>query len=116
MLRKHRLKHKMHPNLGCISRKICSFVGSIHPVEKVGASTIRVQMESNLNGTGMSIQIKKLMKKPVFLRKQAFRKSFGGDKRDRTADLLNAIQALSQAIRSKRQTSLHLAYHTISVR
>ena len=36
------------------------------------------------------------MKKPVFLRKQAFRKSFGGDKRDRTADLLNAIQALSQ--------------------
>ena len=33
----------------------------------------------------------KVMKKPVFLRKQAFRKSFGGDKRDRTADLLNAM-------------------------
>ena len=31
----------------------------------------------------------------------SFRKriSFGGDKRDRTADLLNAIQALSQAVR-----------------
>ena len=26
-------------------------------------------------------------------------RSFGGDKRDRTADLLNAIQALSQAVR-----------------
>ena len=31
----------------------------------------------------------------------SFRKriSFGGDKRDRTADLLNAIQALSQTVR-----------------
>ena len=26
-------------------------------------------------------------------------RSFGGDKRDRTADLLNAIQALSRAVR-----------------
>ena len=34
------------------------------------------------------------------MKKAAFRlpHSFGGDKRDRTADLLNAIQALSQAI------------------
>ena len=31
-------------------------------------------------------------------RNQAFHNASGGDKRDRTADLLNAIQALSQAI------------------
>ena len=31
-------------------------------------------------------------------RNQAFHNVSGGDKRDRTADLLNAIQALSQAI------------------
>ena len=40
------------------------------------------------------------MKKPHFVSKMRFFKSilafFGGDKRDRTADLLNAIQALSQ--------------------
>ena len=35
-------------------------------------------------------------KRLVFSRKQAFCVPFGGDKRDRTADLLNAIQALSQ--------------------
>ena len=34
--------------------------------------------------------------KACFLTKQAFCVPFGGDKRDRTADLLNAIQALSQ--------------------
>ena len=28
-------------------------------------------------------------------------RSFGGDKRDRTADLLNAIQALSRAMRQR---------------
>ena len=40
------------------------------------------------------------MKKPHFVSKMRFFKAFsgfyGGDKRDRTADLLNAIQALSQ--------------------
>ena len=36
-----------------------------------------------------------LMKKTKDLKSHDFR-SFGGDKRDRTADLLNAIQALSQ--------------------
>ena len=30
------------------------------------------------------------------LKHKCFKASFGGDKRDRTADLLNAIQALSQ--------------------
>ena len=28
----------MRPNLGRISWKICSYVGSIHPVEKVGVT------------------------------------------------------------------------------
>ena len=55
-----------------------------------GVNGIRLEWQGYVN------PVKKVMKKPVFLRKQAFRKSFGGDKRDRTADLLNAIQALSQ--------------------
>ena len=50
---------------------------------------------------GQNVRFKKV---PNFLRsktKKKFRKTefselFGGDKRDRTADLLNAIQALSQ--------------------
>ena len=42
---------------------------------------------------GKNEYVKKVAKTPDFLRNQAF---FGGDKRDRTADLLNAIQALSQ--------------------
>ena len=36
-----------------------------------------------------------LLKKEKILKPKSFR-IFGGDKRDRTADLLNAIQALSQ--------------------
>ena len=43
----------------------------------------------------MSI-LKKLEKRPIFVEKQVFLPLDGGDKRDRTADLLNAIQALSQ--------------------
>ena len=42
---------------------------------------------------GKNEYVKKVAKTPDFLRNQAF---YGGDKRDRTADLLNAIQALSQ--------------------
>ena len=42
---------------------------------------------------GKNEYVKKVAKTPDFVRNQAF---YGGDKRDRTADLLNAIQALSQ--------------------
>ena len=42
---------------------------------------------------GKNEYVEKVAKTPDFLRNQAF---YGGDKRDRTADLLNAIQALSQ--------------------
>ena len=41
-----------------------------------------------------SICVRKKFKSPETVKFQGF--SFGGDKRDRTADLLNAIQALSQ--------------------
>ena len=40
-----------------------------------------------------SITKNRLPKKAVYIHRNL---SFGGDKRDRTADLLNAIQALSQ--------------------
>ncbi len=41
--------------------------------------------------------IKKVMKTARFrVKTGCFTHPFGGDKRDRTADLLNAIQALSQ--------------------
>ena len=40
------------------------------------------------------IIVHKKIKSPETVEFQGF--SFGGDKRDRTADLLNAIQALSQ--------------------
>ena len=65
--------------------------------KKWGLLTIRVQMGRELEWRGMSIRPKKLRKKPVFRVKTGlFTHPFGGDKRDRTADLLNAIQALSQ--------------------
>ena len=38
MSKEHRSKHEMRPKLGRISWKICSYVGSIHPVEKVGVT------------------------------------------------------------------------------
>ena len=41
-----------------------------------------------------SICVRKKFKSPETVKFQGF--SLGGDKRDRTADLLNAIQALSQ--------------------
>ena len=47
----------------------------------------------------------------VFVRKQAFFVPFGGDKRDRTADLLNAIQALSsgnRAVSSKEKIAFSM--------
>ena len=53
---------------------------------------------------GFSRQVRKTPRKPLkpnFYKRKSpetlrFRDFFGGDKRDRTADLLNAIQALSQ--------------------
>ena len=54
-------------------------------IDHPGANGIRLEWQGYVNPA------KKVMKKPVFLRKQAFCKPFGGDKRDRTADLLNAM-------------------------
>ena len=45
--------------------------------------------------TGEYFYTEKVRKKTRFLSKSGL---FGGDKRDRTADLLNAIQALSPSI------------------
>ena len=36
------------------------------------------------------------LRDPAYQKKHRLQRCFGGDKRDRTADLLNAIQALSQ--------------------
>ena len=44
-----------------------------------------------------SICVRKKFKSPETVKFQGF--LFGGDKRDRTADLLNAIQALSRLVR-----------------
>ena len=42
------------------------------------------------------VRSNRLSYKPIFPAFRLFPQAFGGDKRDRTADLLNAIQALSQ--------------------
>ena len=65
-------KHKMRPKLGRISWKICSYVGSIHPVEKVGvtdhpgANGIRLEWQGYVNPT------KKSYEKACFLTKTGF--------------------------------------------
>ncbi len=56
-----------------------------------GANGIELEWREYVN------PIKKVRKKACFRRKTSlFASQTGGDKRDRTADLLNAIQALSQ--------------------
>lgn len=52
---RHLSKHEMRPDLGRISWKICSYGGIIHPVEKWGLLTIRVQTGQALEWQGMSI-------------------------------------------------------------
>ena len=53
--KEHRSKHEMRPKLGRISWKICSYGGSIHPVEKVGvtdhpgANGIRLEWQGYVN-------------------------------------------------------------------
>ena len=70
--KEHRSKHEMRPKLGRISWKICSYVGSIHPVEKVGvtdhpgANGIRLEWQGYVNPA------KKVMKKACFLTKTGF--------------------------------------------
>ena len=53
---------------------------------------------------------KKLGKSPENRSFQGFLFLFGGDKRDRTADLLNAIQALSQLSYTPKFTAPPLAW------
>ncbi len=43
------------------------------------------------------------------------RPNFGGDKRDRTADLLNAIQALSQLSYTPRWDAVYMKLNEIGV-
>lgn len=59
--------------------------------KKWGLLTIRVQIGQTLEWQGMSIQPKKLEKGLFSCENRPFTLPFGGDKRDRTADLLNAM-------------------------
>ena len=68
----------------------------MHPVEKWGLLTIRVQMSRALEWQGMSIQPKGYEKSLLSCESRLFASPFGGDKRDRTADLLNAIDGRSR--------------------
>ena len=62
----------------------------------ISQNTIVIKLWSdvslNLQVYNFSFRKQKRFQKPKFL------EPFGGDKRDRTADLLNAIQALSRSI------------------
>ena len=62
----------MRPKLGRISWKICSYVGSIHPVEKVGVTNHPGANGIELEWQGYVNPVKKVMKKARFLRKRAF--------------------------------------------
>ena len=66
MKKDDRSKHKMRPRLGRISWKICSYVGSIHPVEKVGGTYHPGANGIELEWQGYVNPLKKVMKKPVF--------------------------------------------------
>jgi len=57
----------MRPELGRISWKICSYVGSIHPVEKVGVTNHPGVNGKELEWHRYVNPVEKVMKKPVFL-------------------------------------------------
>ena len=62
----------MRPKLGRISWKICSYVGSIHPVELVGVTNHPGANGIELEWQGYVNPVKKVMKKARFPRKRAF--------------------------------------------
>ena len=57
----------MRPKLGRISWKVCGYVGSIHPVEKVGVTNRPGVNGMELEWHGYVNPSEKVMKKPVFL-------------------------------------------------